>query len=197
MVIDTETGGLDAQKHSILEVAACTLGGEPIFESLVLEARREDIVIGKVAQRMHKINIDELELQGVGPTTVITRLLDAVDTHYTDGRPTLAIKNPTFDVPFLKRLYRLSDFGEDQFEKDWGHRFFDVTTLGITIQMVNKVHVLEPPQLNRMADWFDVPKPEGQHRAMVDCLYTAQILMKAFMELRSNHDFFPSGPHPR
>lgn len=171
VVIDTETGGLDPDKHSILELSAVVWeDGE------ILAQKTTAIGEATLCVTPHAMSLNQIDLRGrcaLSPGEAVDGLESFLDEHFTwRNGLTLAGHNTSFDVAFLKRLFRLAN------EKHWwfSHRLVDTTSLifaatGETMSLY--------PALER----FGVPVPERLHTSMGDAEATAKLLTKLLQEL--------------
>jgi len=110
LVVDTETGGLNAKKHSILSIAGVIWDPkkkvEPIFDFYVCE---DNISYVEKALEVNKIDLKDVE-NGFKPANAVIEIKKALDKHFgPDRKPILLVgHNINFDIAFIKRLYRLA-----------------------------------------------------------------------------------------
>ena len=117
LVVDTETGGLDCEKHSLLSIAGVIWEPrtklEPIFD---LYIREHFINAVPQALKVNKIDLNKVYM-GHQPYDAIIKIRKALDEHLgADRKPIQLVgHNVSFDLGFIKRLYRHAgqNFGDD------------------------------------------------------------------------------------
>jgi DNA polymerase III epsilon subunit-like protein len=127
LVIDTETGGLDPQRHSLLSVGLVlwesgTLGAEDEFY-----VREPEIHCDPEAMAVNGLDVHFLESVGLVPQDAVERLENFLDRNFPVSRQPVLVAghNVAFDVAFVRRLYRLAGRPGPRFS----HRLLD--TAGI------------------------------------------------------------------
>ena len=85
-IIDTETGGLDVRKHTVLSVGALVGDletGEIIetYESLVKLPKATDYVVSDAAFKIHGITVEKCMEEGEEPETIAEQLIDLYTRH--------------------------------------------------------------------------------------------------------------------
>lgn len=139
LVVDTETGGLDCDNHSLLSVAGISWepNGEvvPVFDLYVKE---DEINAIDKALKINKIDLNEVKEKGFSPSMAVARIRGRLDAHFgLKRRPIqLVAHNAPFDLGFLRRLYRLA--GEDM-SKDFRSRALDTCSILQFLMLSGKV----------------------------------------------------------
>lgn len=168
LVVDTETGGLDHEKHDIIELAAVRLN--PTTLERVGSCHARVFPLKPVADEARRINGYDEELWG------------RTAVHFSGFLPTfnallegtmIVGKNPDFDWRFLQAGARAHGL---QLAKRASHRMIDVASLAWPL-MVNGE--LESVGLDAIAEYFGFT--DDAHRAMGDVERT----IKAYIELLS------------
>lgn len=138
LVIDTETGGLDPQVHSILSLGAVVYPYEPSvneFSEFVLE---RPVVVDTKALEVNRINLVEHSTRALSPEKAWEKFLLFVNAQpglfKLFGRVVLAGHNIPFDIGFLRRLHRLSG-DQTPFDGYFSHRFVDTMAVGVFMQL--------------------------------------------------------------
>ena len=103
--MDTETGGLDSRKYSILQIGSC-IGeletGEILnkYEELVKLPKITDYVVDAKALAINKLTIQQCFKNGISPEEIVENLMDQWVTY----NPSLtAFHNSHFDIGFIMR----------------------------------------------------------------------------------------------
>ena len=80
LVVDTETGGLSCDEHSILSFAgvAWSVDGEPV-KCFDLYIKEDDIKYIPKALEINKIKLDELKQVGVSPKEAVLKVREGLD----------------------------------------------------------------------------------------------------------------------
>jgi DNA polymerase III alpha subunit (gram-positive type) len=121
IVLDVETGGLDPQTHSILEISGILWKPgkviQPVFDCYIKE---ENITTVPRAMEINQINLDKVEKHGRTPKEAINYIRNRLDDVLgIDRRPVkILAHNASFDYSFLRRLYELA--GEKIYEDFYG-----------------------------------------------------------------------------
>lgn len=179
VVVDTETGGLDPEKESILTLAAVIWHEGGIEDSIEIRIAEPEIVANQGALRVNGIDLDELRREGVSPLTAVNTLENFLQKHDLRRNVMLAGHNLAFDVGFLKRLYRLA-------QRDYSKRF---THRGVCTQsaavFLNLCGILDVRGFSGdvLFRHFGITPEEragngGKHTALGDATATAHLLTR-------------------
>lgn len=107
LFIDTETGGLDPEKHSLLSV------GLVVWDSILNECysaeyrlKSENYRITKAAQRINKLTDSDFN-DSIAPQTLIKKFEEIKEKYFADyAAIPLAGHNTQFDVQFIKKMFK-------------------------------------------------------------------------------------------
>ena len=177
VVIDVETGGQDADEHSILEVAMLALD-----DKLELIGSMERTICEPVfhvepgALQINNIDLGYVTAYGIRPYEVATYIFDFLSCSYpdSDDRQIMLVGWRTpFDRSFLMRLFRLARYTEKDFNAVFSHRVLDLAS-------VSTFHFAPVNSTDAFASLDALPEPGVRHTAMGDCMAT----WKVFKELR-------------
>lgn len=116
LVIDTETGGLDPDKNSLLSLGAVVYHDGAIVDEFYSLVHEPEFLAEESALKVNNLTREQVERDGESPAQVVAALENMLLRHDMRSRVTLVAHNAPFDLPFLKRLYRLAC-------KDWAKRF--------------------------------------------------------------------------
>jgi len=203
LIFDTETGGLDPDRNSLLEIGGVVWqrnpeGGPGLILGKFRYAVRdpegitepEALAINKIDMKTHK---------GLPMWHVVKMIEDFINTVYyengaykpeADFGVVLGGHNAaTFDVPFLKRLYLGADLtvaGRDSdYEKMYSHRVLD--TCGIVRYLVLAgVLPLKGASSKEAFEYYGI-YPKNAHSALADAEATAKLLDCLIAEQITNH----------
>lgn len=178
LVIDTETGGIDPDRHSLLSIAAVVwedgaLNAE--FEVLVAEP---DLTVTARALEINRIDLVLHSRKAVMPVEAMARLETFLNEQFQHERAqgeriVLAGHNIGFDVGFLKRLCRMA--GVD-FESLFSHRVLDTASILRFLSLAGRVPESATTSSNAFAAFNISIKDSERHTALGDARATAALL---------------------
>ena len=143
LVIDTETGGLDPEKNSILSIAGVLWEPgktiEPVFDMYVKE---HFIDVEPAALKVNKIDMNKI-YHADEPYIVVKKIQNALDERLGKDRKPIQLvgHNVAFDIAFAKRLWRYAGL-EESFKKDFRDRALDTCSILEFLMLSGKVKVL-------------------------------------------------------
>lgn len=181
VVLDTETSGLDPQKHSLLQVGimVCENG-------VVLEKKRINIVHDTyhVAARAMEINkIDLATHTGSTPAEAVKEIAEFIQKHFDKPAQVLG-HNVAFDVAFLKELFKGTNV---DYEKIFSYRLLDTSSFARVLEFVGIID--RGGSLGQLAKKFGIPVEESDlHDALVDCEVTYKLLIEMAKLLKTPED---------
>ncbi len=130
LVIDTETGGLDPLKYSLLSIAGVVWepGRTSVRDGFYFFVNEPELQVSDTALEINNIDVEKIKHSGYSPWEAVSEIRKTLNRVFgTDREPVrLAGHNVGFDIAFLKRLYRLS--GAD-YSKDFSHRSMDTSSI--------------------------------------------------------------------
>lgn len=178
--VDTETGGLDCNRHSILSVAFVKWVDGKIEDEKDFGLICEDaIVCDQKALEINKIDLKDVREYGLRPDTIVSLITDFVfekkiesfDLEYFSRTGMLAGHNVQFDVGFLKRLFRLSN-------RNYPFDYHTVDTMVAAGILMDSGKIPQMSyKLKSLCDYFGV-KRENEHTALGDARAAAELYTK-------------------
>jgi len=187
VVIDTETGGLDATEHSILSLAAVVWMDGSIEGKFQVVVKEPNMCVTLEALRINGFTKEILDTEGVSPVTAVHALQNFLLTHDLRSRVTLAGHNVGFDLGFLKRLYRLAGMSTKEYESRFSHRSLCTQTLALGLEAAGRCD-FKGTGLNALCEYFSIVIREGgvhgRHDALEDATATAKLLTKELALIR-------------
>ncbi len=173
VVLDCETGGLDATKNPILEIALVILDTD-LNEVLRYETYikpYDSLEVTKEALRANGIKMQEVEKSGISKKEAQANIVSVLrksmgGSHHPSRRPVVVGHNINFDIDFLIEFFKGSKF-------NWKDLVYDIY---IDTQADAKRAFPNAPnlQLGTCCEMAGV-KLIGAHRAMPDTLATADL----------------------
>lgn len=173
LVIDTETGGVDPTKFSLLTFAGAIWEDGRILDTIEFSVREPRMKVEPEAMLINRINLDEHQQYSIPPQVAIQALGQFLDRHFLDAPVTIAGHNVNFDVSFLKRLYRV---GRKKYPDRFSRRHLDTASILGFLDLCGLIS-LSKPSLDNALRLFDIPyEPELRHTALGDVLVTCELL---------------------
>lgn len=177
LIVDTETGGLDSQKHSILSLGAVVWdSGVSIdtFEALIVES---EIVADSEAIIVNKIDLDTHRLNGITPPEAVKQFMAFLEKNFgalgERAKIDLVGHNISFDAGFIRRLFSLANI---DFENCFSHRMLDTAGILRFLILAGRLP-LKGAGLSEALGHFGISVPQDKrHTALGDAVATAQLL---------------------
>jgi DNA polymerase III epsilon subunit-like protein len=192
LVIDTETGGIDPDRYSILSI------GLVVWEDGMLKAELEvliaepDFVVTPRALEINRIDLVSHSKKAVAPTAAMVAIENFLNQHFQDERAqgekiVLAGHNVSFDIAFFRRLCRLASA---DFDALFSHRVLDTASILRFLALAGQIPENTAASSNAFAH-FKIPFKElERHTALGDAKATG-LLLSALIEQVTN------APSPR
>ena len=139
LVVDTETGGLDPEQHSILSIAGVLWEPNGEIETLFnFYVNEPELSYVSRAMEVNKIDINDVKAQGLTPKQSVLAIRASLDKVLGPKRRAIQLvaHNAPFDMGFIRRLYALA--GED-FGKDFRNRALDTCSILQFLMLSGKV----------------------------------------------------------
>jgi DNA polymerase-3 subunit epsilon len=174
VIIDTETGGIDPLKASILALAAVIWENGEIRDQIELHIKESPIVAEPEALRINRIDLKDLTTYGLVPRAAVEQFEKFLNRSFDPQEEVvLAGHNISFDIAFLKRLYRLA--GCD-YPKRFSHRTFDTASVLRYLNLGSVIHTTDVSSNTAFAYFNVSPSEEKRHSALADALATAHLI---------------------
>src|SRR5260370_29835723 len=179
LVIDTETAGLDPQRHSMLSLGAVIWENGNIGDSFDVLIAEPEICVDPDAMLVNRINLDEHCAHASAPGEATLRFLSFLEQNFgkVDAREKVDLvgHNVGFDVGFLDRLLQFSGVRVEQL---FSHRYLDTASIIRFLILANKVS-LSGASSTEAFEYFGVAiPPHARHTALRYAKATAQLLNK-------------------
>lgn len=183
LFIDTETGGLDPQKHTLLTI------GVVVWDEKLGEIHSDEFAvysdtytITKSALRINHFNEEQHREKAISPKEIVRKFHEIKSNYFQEHNVIpLAGHNTFFDVQFLKQLF--ISCGRS-FEKLFSHRVVDTYSM---IKYLSDCHII-PHTVNSSAkafEYFNITVA-GRHTALGDARATMQLYYKGILLLKNN-----------
>lgn len=175
LFIDTETGGVNPDKHSLLSVGLVAWDIDAgIIDKRELLIKHSEYKVTKSALRVNKINLEEHDLTAITGTEAIKEIDEFCEKNFPkDHKVVVAGHNIIFDIGFIKSL--LSANGRS-FENMFSHRSIDTASILQFLQISGKLSI----GINSSSEGFKFfgIEVDNRHSALSDSIATAQLFDK-------------------
>lgn len=170
LLIDTETGGLDPNKHSLLTVSMIAMGKDlNEYGSIDLAVKHDTYNVTAEALRVNRIDIAAHDARSSYDS--YWKLVEFLSTHGLQDKLVPAGWNVSFDNAFMKAY-----LGKNVWNEYVSYRSMDVQSI---VSFLVATGTLDPKckSLRSTAEFFGLDT-SGHHNAAVDTLLTLQVLRK-------------------
>ena len=174
LFIDTETGGMDPGKHSLLSLAMVVWEDKEIIDSLEILINDGVLYTTKEALAVNRIDLEKHKLAALSPQEAMDQLLIFIGKHFPGKEKiTLAGHNVHFDVVFLKPFFSANN---KDFSEFFSHRVMDTSSILHYLYLSGQIKQ-KAISSDEAFDLFDI-KVEGRHTALGDAIATARLFTK-------------------
>lgn len=196
LVLDTETGGVDPNIHSLMEIACIVLKDFKVVYkySSFVKSNCGKYVCNDFARKLHNISDEMIETQGKYPREIVQDLKNIKDMYF-DGEPmTIVAHNTNFDISFLKQMFKnagesLSSTitkSELDFNKIFSRNSIDTATMALILRLQNKLP-FDRCSLDNILKIYNINSSNlERHSAMFDCSQTTKAFLKMYKHLSNN-----------
>ena len=190
LTIDTETGGLDPNYHSLFEVSFSfntleldATGNYTARELSHLYVKIKEELLHYTTRAIEINNIDVTNWTGYSPeeaSEIIDNYLGGVYQSVGENIPILG-HNVAFDLSFLERL---PCYNDRHCTKYFSHRIIDTSSLGRMVSLVIE-NPIDLSKSNNLFDFFNLTS-NNRHSSQVDVANTTQAFVSILNLLRTN-----------
>ena len=169
-IFDVETGGTDAMKHSILQVAIAVFENGKELDAIKLNIVHDEYSVTEVAMKINKIDLDNHK--GFTPEEAVNKIITFM-AKYFDEPAQVCGHNVSFDVSFIKKMFQ--DVGEN-YDRIFSYRLLDTSAVARFLIFMGVIP--SGGSLGDLLTYFKVPHDKMElHDALVDCRVTYQLLL--------------------
>lgn len=182
LIFDTETGGLDSRRHSVLSIGGCIADFDKMeivetWERYVKLPSIDDYSVTPKAMEVNGLDLDEVWRNGIPPEEIADEMVDFYLRH---GCSNLGGHNVQYDVRMTAR--QIFKCEPEEFERHFTYRYLDSLPVarliadkefarGATLGSIQKALGID------MKDFKG-----GLHTALFDAVLSAKVMFK-FREL--------------
>lgn len=178
IVFDTETGGLDPLKHSLLQVGIMVCENGEVLDKKRINIVHETYHVTPFAMKVNKLDL--ANHAGVTPAEAVEEIVAFVRAHFKKPAQVLG-HNVPFDVGFMKKLFQ--DTGVD-YESVFSYRLLDTSSFARVLEFSGAIE--RGGSLGQLAETFNIEFDKtALHDALVDCEVTYKLLIEMSKLLKS------------
>lgn len=170
--IDTETGGTNPEKHSLLSVGLVAWNQQDgIFDAQEVYIKSNIYSFTREAQRINKFNLEQHNKLAVSAKTAVEAIRSfAIYNAKKRTGIQIAGHNIQFDVAFLKKLFEEQN---RSFSRLFSHRMIDTFSILKFLEDAGKIKL---DQLSSAGAFNHYGiKVHGRHSALGDAIATAEL----------------------
>lgn len=173
LFIDTETGGLDPNKHSLLSVGLALWEDSEIMHTEEFFVKEEEYNVTEIALKINKIDLEKLKKIGISKIEIKENILKFIKKNFDEEKIILAGQNVNFDISFLKKLFSLEEFSQI-----FSYRSVDIASILKYISLKKNIDI---SSLDEAMKYYGI-KTEKRHTALEDAKIAAEIFTKLLEE---------------
>jgi len=174
LFIDTETGGLDPDKHSLLTLALVVWEDRNIIDSLEIAVNDGINCVTQEALSINKIDIGKHLQTALSLPEAMDQVMSFTGKHFPGKEKiTLAGHNVHFDAGFLKKFFSANHI---DFSEIFSHRLIDTSSILHYLYLAGRIEKKAISSDDAFA-LFDI-EVEGRHTALGDATATVKLFSK-------------------
>jgi DNA polymerase III epsilon subunit-like protein len=174
LFLDTETGGLDLEKHSLLSLGLVVGDDGLVEESLEILVRHEPYVVSAGGMAVNRIDLVQHDRSALTPAAALDAFEAFTHRNFPDPRLCIVLvgHNVGFDRSFLARFFALNG---RPFEPRISHRIVDTHSIAAALKDAGKLAV-DNLSSTALFSHFGIQVPEEKrHTALGDALATFEL----------------------
>ncbi len=174
LFIDTETGGLNPDQHSLLSLGMVVWEDKKVIDSVEILINDGKLAVTEEALAINKIDLDVHKRMALSSSEAQAEVISFIGRHFPQhGKITLAGHNVHFDVSFLKVSFAANN---KDFNSYFSHRIIDTSSILYYLFLAGQIK-RKAISSDDAFDLFDI-KVEGRHTALGDAIATAKLFNK-------------------
>jgi DNA polymerase III subunit epsilon len=176
LFLDTETGGLDLEKHSLLSLGLVVGDDGVLRESLEILVKHEPYVVSAGGMAVNRIDLVQHDRAAQEPGAALATFNAFLERHFPGNNPvTLVGHNVSFDRGFLAVFFARQNH---PFEPRISHRIIDTHSIAAALRDAGRLAV-DSLSSSALFSHFGIQIPEEKrHTALGDALGTFDLYWK-------------------
>lgn len=177
LFLDTETGGLDPNRHSLLTLGLVVGDEDGLRQSLELALRHEPYCVSGPAMAVNRIDLAKHHATALEPAEALSVLDVFLMQHFPCAHEpiTLVGHNVAFDRAFLQTWMEAQGRA---FEPRFSHRVIDTHSLAAALRDAGKLPLAKLSSDALFAHFGIEVAPKARHTALGDALATFELYGK-------------------
>ena len=174
LFIDTETGGLNPEEHSLLSLALVVWEDMEIIDSKEILINDGKLSVTDEALAINHIDIEKHKITALSPSRAMDEIFLFINKYFPGTKKiTLAGHNVQFDINFL-RLFFTGNY--EDFSKYFSHRIIDTSSILYYLYLTGYIKY-RATSSDEAFELFEI-KVKNRHTALGDALATAKLFNK-------------------
>ncbi len=170
LFLDTETGGLEPQKHSLLQVGMVAYVNGKVIDTKEFSIREENYVVTAHALKYNELDLYEnVYKNGIPRNEATQEIIRFVSKNFTE-LPILVGHNPSVDKYMIRKLFSDCNLNMDRYIS---HRMIDTMSLIWGLYFAGKLPK-EACSSDGAFSYFRI-RPQRRHHALSDTLATVEL----------------------
>ena len=170
LFMDTETGGLNEEKHSLLTIAFAVYSNGKIVAEKEFFVKHKEYLVTPVALSINKIDLVEHDKIATESNIVVKEIIEFIRENFGDVKPVIAGHNIDFDYKFIDKLFQ----NENEFLGEYvSHRKIDTCTLVNFLKATGRIDI-ESASLEASIKYFQI-QTNARHTAKDDVRATIDL----------------------
>ena len=177
LVFDTETGGLDWSRHSLLTLGLVAGDTAGVAEGLEIAVRHEPYVVSGGGMKVNRIDLVAHHEAALEPAQALEVLDAFLARHFpSDGPVILVGHNIGFDIAFLRAFLEAQG---RSLEPRFSHRSVDTHSVAAALRDAGRIPTSVKLSSTALFAHFGIEVPDAQrHTALGDALATHALYWK-------------------
>ena len=177
LVIDTETGGLDSARHSLLTLGLVAGDEGGVAEGLELAVRHEPYVVSGGGMKVNRINLVAHHENALEPAQALEALDSFLSRHFAAEAAVILVgHNISFDIAFLRTFLEAQG---RSLEPRFSHRSVDTHAVAAALRDAGRLPSEVKLSSTALFAHFSIVVPEEKrHPALGDALATHALYWK-------------------
>lgn len=171
LFIDTETGGIDEKKHSLLSVGLIYWENLEIKDTLEIYIKEDRYEVTDEALKINGLDLKKVYSEGVNYKEAVQKINEFIKRNFKNEKPVICGHNINFDIRFLKELYKKANF---DYENYISYRSLDTASILKFLTLADKFNGKKINSLDDAIKYFEL-KTNKRHTALEDIKLTVKI----------------------
>jgi len=174
LFLDTETGGLDHTRHSLLTLGMVVGDGPVRVDQREFQIRHKEYSVTASALGVNKIDLVAHDRHAVDPKDAWQGMQTFLTNHFAPDTSIILVgHNIAFDRAFLSTFLR--SLGAD-IEEHFSHRSIDTHAVAAALRDAGRIPAHVSLNSSALFDYFNIAIPVGsRHTALGDAITTFEL----------------------